>query len=132
MGKELKKILYVDDEEDIHVIVRFCLEELPNLELRSVYSGEEAIKTAIEFQPDLILLDVMMPNMDGISTFQALKLMPSFAHVPIVFLTAKAQKNEIEEYFKYGAIDVILKPFDTNTFTQNVQSIWRRYQQQRV
>lgn len=129
MIKNLKKILFVDDDEDIHLIVRMCLQEIPDLDLQSALSGEEGIKIAMQFQPDLILLDVMMPIMDGISTLQALKLIPAFAKTPIIFLTAKAQKNEIEEYFKLGVFDVIVKPFDPLTFAQNIQQIWEKYQQ---
>ena len=129
MTKDLKKILFVDDDEDIHLIVRMCLQEIPELDLQSAFSGEEGIKIAMEFHPDLILLDVMMPIMDGISTLQALNLIPIFAKTPIIFVTAKAQKSEIESYFKLGVFDVIVKPFDPLTFAQNVQQIWDKYQQ---
>lgn len=128
MTKELKKILYIDDDQDIHMIVDLCLREIPNVELKSAYSGEEGIRMAMDFRPDLILLDVMMPKMDGIATLQSLKLQPSFANTPVVFLTAKAQKNEIENYFKYGICDVIIKPFDPMTLGETVQKIWENYQ----
>lgn len=118
-----KKILFVDDDQDIHTIVTIVLQDLPNVELRSAFSGEEAIKMAMDFQPDLILLDVMMPKMDGIATLQALKLLPSMKDTRIVFITAKAQKNEIDDYFKYGILDVIIKPFDPITFPEIVQKI---------
>lgn len=81
----------------------------------------------MEFQPDLILLDIMMPKMDGIATLQAIKLLPSFVDVPVVFLTARAQKSEIKEYFKYGVIDVIVKPFDPISLPQIIQQIWEKH-----
>lgn len=124
MEKALQKILFVDDDPDIHVIVKISLRAIPNLDLRSAYSGEEALKMIMDFHPDLILLDIMMPKMDGIATLQAIKLLPSFANIPIVFLTAKAQKSEVEEYFKYGIVDVIVKPFDPTTLPKIVQKIW--------
>ncbi|MEI8365441.1 MAG: response regulator [Parachlamydiaceae bacterium] len=126
MTKELKKILFVDDDEDIHLIVTICLRDIPHVEVLSAYSGEEAVKSVMDFHPDLILLDVMMPKMDGISTLQALKLMPSVCTTPIIFITAKAQKNEIEEYLKYGVLDVIVKPFNPMTLAKEIQSIWDR------
>lgn len=127
MNPQLKKILFVDDDEGVHLIVKICLREIPNVKFRSVFSGEEAIKIAMDFQPDLILLDVMMPNMDGISTLKTLRLLPSLANTPVIFLTAKAQKSEIEEYFKYGVLDVIVKPFDPNTMAKSVVKAWEKY-----
>lgn len=127
MSYQLQKILFVDDDEDIHLIVKICLQDIPNLELRSCFSGEEAIKTALNFHPDLILLDVMMPGMDGISTLKAMRLIPSLTKTPVIFLTAKAQKNEIEEYLKYGIADVIVKPFEITTLVKDIEKIWYKY-----
>jgi two-component system OmpR family response regulator len=126
MDTALKKILFVDDDEDVHMIIEFCLREIPNVEIRSALSGEEAIGIAISFQPDLILLDVMMPKMDGIATLEALKLLPNSAKTPVVFITAKAQKSEIDGYIKYGVVDVIVKPFDAATLAETVQNIWKK------
>jgi CheY-like chemotaxis protein len=77
--------------------------------------------------PDLILLDVMMPRMDGIATLKALQLLPNLAHIPIIFLTAKAQKYEVEDYFKLGIADVIVKPFDPNTLGSAIVRIWETW-----
>ena len=84
---------------------------------------EEAVKIALEFQPDLMLLDVMMPKMDGIATLQAIKLLPSLVNTPVIFITARSQKDEIESYRKQGVLDVITKPFDPSTFAQNLIKI---------
>jgi len=127
MEQELKKILFVDDDEDIHFIVKLSLKRLPGVELQFAQSGEEAIKIALEFKPDLILLDVMMPNMDGITTLQGIKLMPSIAKTPVVFLTARAQQTEIKEYLNYGILDVIVKPFDPMTLGNLVEQIWSKH-----
>lgn len=131
MKKELKKILFIDDDEDIHLIVKICLREIPNVELRSAFSGEEGVNVVMDFHPDLVLLDVMMPKMDGISTLQTLKMLPSFGDTPVVFLTAKSQKNEIEEYLKYGVADVITKPFDPMTLSARVLQIWDKFNSSR-
>lgn len=128
MRKDLKKILFVDDDEDIHLILQFAFRGVPGLIVRSVLSGEEGIKAALEFQPDIILLDVMMPNMDGIATLQTLKVLPSLTNIPVIFLTAKAQKDEVESYFKYGIADVIVKPFDPETLINQVRTVWEKSQ----
>lgn len=127
MEKDLKKILFIDDDADIQFIVKMSLEEIPGIELRFALSGEEGIKSAMEFNPDLILLDVMMPNMDGIGTLKALKLLPTLAKIPVVFVTARAQKDELEEYIEMGALDVIVKPFDPIMLPKIVQKIWNNH-----
>lgn len=128
MSNGLKKILFIDDDEDIHLIVKLCFRDIAGLEFRSATSGEEGIRIAMDFLPDLILLDVMMPKMDGIATLQALKLLPKLSKTPVVFFTAKAQKAELEQYFKSGVEDVIVKPFDPMTLSKTVQAIWEKFQ----
>lgn len=128
MNKKLKKILFVDDDPDAHLIVKISLQELSDIELYTALSGEEAIKIALNTHPDLILLDVMMPDLDGIVTLQAIKLLPSLAKTPVVFLTARVQKNEIAEYFKCGILDVITKPFNPITLPETINQIWEKYQ----
>lgn len=128
MKNKLKKLLVVDDDEDILVIVRYSFAELQNVEVRYASTGEQAIQEALSFQPDMILLDVMMPKMDGIMTLNALKFFPSLANIPVVFFTAKVQKEELNNYSKLGIIDVIIKPFDPLLLADNVLQIWDRYQ----
>ncbi len=128
MSEGLKKILFIDDDEDIHMVVRLCFRDMPGLDFRAAISGEEGIQMAMDFLPDLILLDVMMPKMDGIATLQAMKHLPKLSKTPIVFFTAKAQKSDVEQYFKYGVEDVIVKPFDPMTLSKTVQTIWERFQ----
>ncbi len=126
--KPLTKILVVDDDEDLLRIVEYCFARMPSILLRCAHDGESALKVALEMDPDLILLDVMMVPMDGVAAFKALKLIPKLAKAPVVFLTAKAQKKEIEEYFHMGAADVIIKPFDPLTLPEVVMKIWERFQ----
>lgn len=125
----LRKLLVVDDDDDTLTIARYCLEGLSNVELRFAQSGEETIKVALDFFPDLILLDVMMPKMDGVETFKALKALKSLEKTPVVFFTANAQREEIRKFFDLGVIDVVIKPFDPMVFAKTVQNIWEKYNQ---
>ena len=127
--KLLNKILFVDDDPDILTIARYCLENSSDITVKYLNSGERAIQEALVFQPDLILLDVMMPNMDGISTLTAMRLLPSLAKIPVVFITAKVQKEELVNYSKLGILDVIIKPFDPLTLASTIQHIWIKYQE---
>lgn len=126
--KPLTKIIVVDDDDDILTIAKCCLQSLKNVEVVYVSSGEAAIREAIQFQPDLILLDVMMPKMDGMATLNAIRQIQAIAHIPIVFFTAKVQKEEIFSYLQVGVIGVIIKPFDPITLGAKLQAIWDKYQ----
>ena len=126
----LTKIMLVDDDDDTLTIAKYCLEQLQDVEIKYLHSGEEAVKEALSFNPDMILLDVMMPKMDGIATLKALRLLPSTAHVPVVFFTAKTQQEELSNYRQMGIVDVITKPFDPMTFATRILGIWDRYQSQ--
>lgn len=127
MSKELKKLLIIDDDEDIQKIVKFSFQDLKNVECFYALSGEEGIRLAVDNKPDLILLDVMMPNMDGIATLQAIKLLPSIKNTLVVFLTARAQKKEINKYLDLGIVDVIVKPFDPMSLGSQIKSIWDKH-----
>lgn len=106
------RILYVDDENDIREIAQMSLELDPEFEVRSCSSGIEALTDAADWQPDLILLDVMMPDMDGPETLRRLADSPLTASIPVVFITARTQTHEVERYLAMGAVGVIAKPFD--------------------
>jgi CheY-like chemotaxis protein len=120
----LERVLYVDDEPDIREIASMALELDGTIEVRACGSGQEAVEEAPRFRPDIILLDVMMPGMDGPSTLTALKQNADVAAVPIVFITAKAQPQEIERFRALGAVSVISKPFDPMTLANQVRLIW--------
>jgi CheY-like chemotaxis protein len=121
---ELQHILYVEDDPDIQAVAKMALEVVGGFTVKIFSSGEEAIQEAAAFAPDLILLDVMMPGMDGFETFKGLREISSLAEVPVVFMSAKVQSNEVEEYKTFGARDVIPKPFDPMTLADRVREIW--------
>jgi two-component system, OmpR family, response regulator len=119
----MTKILIVDDDEDILTISKFSLSALPELEVHCVMSGEEAVKESARLLPDLILLDMMMPKMDGLATLKAIRLIPSCLETPIVFFTAFSQSQDLEKILQLGVIDVIEKPFDPMQFPDIIQKL---------
>ena len=126
MARDLKKILYVEDEEDIRMVGEMSLADVGGFEVRSFASGAEAIAAAAQFVPDLIVLDVMMPGMDGPSALKALRALPGYAAVPAVFMTAKIMASEVAELKAAGAIEVVPKPFDPMTLPDEIRAIWSR------
>lgn len=126
MAEKLIKILYVEDEPDIQMVARLALETLGGFTVEVCSSGNEAIARAPEFQPQLILLDVMMPGMDGPKTLETLRGLSQTATTPAVFMTAKVQPAEVAQYKALGAVDVIPKPFDPMTLASIVEEIWSR------
>jgi len=127
MAPALSKILYVEDEPDIQAVARLALEALGGFVVETASSGKQAIAAAPAFAPDLILLDVMMPGMDGPATLKALRGLPAIAKTPIVFMTAKVQPQEIAGYKSLGAVDVISKPFDPMQLAATIRAIWDRH-----
>jgi two-component system, OmpR family, response regulator len=123
---ELRRILYVEDEKDIQTVIRLSLERLGGFELLVCDSGREAVEKAPAFAPDLILMDVMMPGMDGPATVSALKRLDGLAQTPFLFITAKVQTQEVNRLRELGAIDVISKPFDAMTLPQKLRDIWAK------
>ena len=120
----LKRILYVEDESDIQAIAKIALESVGGFTLMICSSGKEALEKAAEFAPELLLLDVMMPEMDGPSTLKLLRKIPDLNSVPAIFMTAKVQPSEVEELKTLGALDVIAKPFDPMTLAEQIKKIW--------
>jgi len=122
----LTTILYVEDEPDIRAIAELALQAIGGFSLTSCASGKEALSAARAEVPDLIVLDVMMPEMDGPETLRKLREIPSMVDVPAIFMTAKVQPDEIAEYRALGAVDVIAKPFDPLSLAQRINDIWHR------
>ncbi len=122
MESEVSRILYVEDEPDIRAIAKIALESLGGFTLQMCSSGEEALQVAIEFEPDLLLLDVMMPGMDGPATLEALRKLPGLALIPAIFMTAKVQPQEVAHFKSLGAVDVIAKPFDPMTLADSIKA----------
>lgn len=121
---DLKRILYVEDEPDIQAIAKLALEVVGGFELMVCSSGEEALECAESFAPDLFLLDVMMPGLNGPDTLRALQDIPAVAGLPAIFMTAKVQPAEVLTYKTLGAIEVIAKPFDPMTLSDQIKEIW--------
>ncbi len=123
-GGRLERILYVEDERDIQAVARIALETVGGFTLEVCSSGREALEKAEAFVPQLLLLDVMMPEMDGPTTLAALRKLPATASVPAIFMTAKVQPDEVRQYKEMGALDVIAKPFDPMALAGAIQQIW--------
>lgn len=122
---ELQRILMVEDDPDIQVVARLSLEAVGGYTVQVCSGGHEALRVIPEFAPDLILLDVMMPDMDGPTVLRELQANSNTKKIPVVFMTAKAQAHEVQSYLQMGALDVISKPFDPMTLSSTVASIWK-------
>jgi two-component system OmpR family response regulator len=114
MSRPLKRILLVEDDPDVQ-IVEVC------------ESADDALRTASSFSPDLILMDVMMPGIDGPSAVPAFRAIPATAGTPVVFMTARIQPNDVARYKELGCLDVISKPFDPASLPEALRVIWRRH-----
>ena len=119
------KILYVDDEDDIREIAQMSLELEPEFEVHLCSSGAQALDKAASWQPDLILLDVMMPEMDGPETLRRLAADEQTAAIPVAFITARTQTHQVERYLAMGAVGVIAKPFDPMKLAADVMDLLR-------
>ncbi len=115
------RILHVDDEPDIREVVELSLALDPEFSVRGCSSGGDALIAAADWSPDLILLDVMMPSMDGPTTLAHLRERPQTARIPVVFMTARAQPRELDHFVSLGAEGVIAKPFDPMTLAKAVR-----------
>ena len=121
---ELPKILHVEDDADIREIARLALNVIGGLEVVQCESGTEAIASAPDIAPDLFLLDMSMPDMDGIETLNALRALPGMADIPAIFMTARAQSSEHADLLKQGGDAVIVKPFDAMTLADRIKDFW--------
>ena len=119
MGQR-KRILYIEDETDLQWLVKHILESVGDFEVMVCGSGAEGLRSMEDFAPDLVLLDVMMPEMDGFSVLRALRARPESVAVPVVFLTARTQEGD--EYLALGANGVIAKPFEPSRLVEQVRA----------
>ncbi len=115
-----KRILVIDNEEYIQEVAQICLETVADWEVMIAGSGLEGITRAAAEQPDAILLDVMMPDLDGIATFQRLQASPTTAQIPVILLTAKVQASDRRRYTELGIKATIAKPFDPLSLASQV------------
>lgn len=125
--RELRKVLYVEDDDDIRMLAQLALESVGGMHVLACSTGMDAIAKGPAFEPDLILLDAMMAGMDGPETLTGLRALPALAHVPAMFMTAKVQPAEVAALRATGAIDVIAKPFDPMTLASVIRSSWQAY-----
>lgn len=123
---QLSRILLVEDDPDIQAVACMALETVGGFEVKMCNCGADALENVREFAPDLILLDVMMPGLDGPTTLEELRRLDEIAMTPVVFMTAKVQAAEKSHYCELGAVDVIAKPFDPMSLAATVQGIWDR------
>ncbi|MBB1438857.1 response regulator [Shewanella sp. SG41-4] len=122
---KLDKILHVEDDESIRIIVEMALVDICGFTLLACDGGQEAISQVEAFTPDLILLDAMMPGMDGIQTLNEIRKKPNCLNIPVVFMTARIQESEKQEYLDVGAVAVIEKPFDAMSLGDRLESIYQ-------
>jgi len=120
----LREILYVDDEPDIREIVQMSLGLAPGLSVVTADSGVRALQSMQTYKPDLVLLDVMMPGMDGPMTLQQMRSSPELQSIPVIFMTAKAMPQEVARFRAMGAAAVIGKPFDPMLLAEHLFAVW--------
>ena len=118
-----KRVLIIDDEDDIREVAQMSLETMAGWEVQTARSGKEGLEMALAGRPDVVLLDVMMPDMDGPTTFQEFKARPETSHIPVVLLTAKVQKTEQGQFSAMGFKAILAKPFDPVTLADQLAEI---------
>jgi len=122
----LSKVLVVEDDVDIQKVVRMSLKVRGTKDVVVVSNGEECLAVAADVKPDLILLDVMMPKLDGYQTCRRLKQNPETKAIPVIFLTAKAQQFEMKQGLDAGALGYLVKPFDPMTLHDQIVAMLSR------
>jgi CheY-like chemotaxis protein len=118
-----QKVLIIDDEDDIREVAALSLESVAGWEVVTASSGSQGLARALEHQPDAILLDVMMPGMDGPTTFRELRKNPATAKIPVLLLTAKVQSSDQRRFADLGVEAVLFKPFDPLTLSDQIAGV---------
>jgi CheY-like chemotaxis protein len=123
----VRRVLIIDDEDDIREVAALSLEAIAGWEIATASCGADGIEMAQSFQPDAILMDVMMPGMDGPTTFRAMQQIAEIAHIPVLLLTAKVQGVDQRRFADLGVAAVLFKPFDPLTLAQQISTTlgWR-------
>lgn len=119
--------MLVEDDPDIQLVTRLSLDAGGGFDVRVCGSGAEAVESAHAWVPDLALLDLMMPGMDGIATMEALRKLPGLAAVPVIFFTASTQRQVHDELIGRGALGVIVKPIEPQALVEQICSLWQRH-----
>lgn len=123
---KLERIVHVDDDEDIRTLTKMALELVGHYQIEQFSSGEETLNAADRLQPQLFLLDYMMPGMSGEELFRRLRELPGFETVPAVFMTAKTEHSFAQRLIEEGALDVITKPFEIGELCQLIEAAWAK------
>jgi CheY-like chemotaxis protein len=123
-GRPLQSLFSVDDDDDIREIVELALGLDGSIRVSSSAGGEQALAEMREQRPDLVVLDVMMPGMDGPAMFDRMRADPQLQHIPVIFMTAKANPQEVARFRDLSAIGVIAKPFDPMALGAQVRALW--------
>lgn len=124
MSKKLRRITCIDDDDDILRVAQLCLEHMGGYDVTCFDSPRAALEQVVRERPDFILLDVMMPEMDGLRTLDCLRAQVKLHEVPIAFMSARVRPEEIADYQARGANGVIAKPFDPARLSEQVSTIW--------
>ncbi len=123
-SRPLNRVCYVEDDEDIQRIVRLSLEKLGKMTIEVIGDPMVAIERMTAFKPELVMLDWMMPGMDGPTLFRKMRETPETRELPVVFITAKASTRELDEVRKLGAVGTISKPFSPKDLPEQLRAIW--------
>jgi len=125
--EDLKRVMHVEDDESIRMITSITLESVGSLEVLSCESGFLALEKFEEFQPQVILMDVMMPDLDGPETLEKIKAQFDLSNIMVLFMTAKVQHEEVAHFKAIGGYAVIEKPFDPMTLSEKIQGFWESF-----
>ena len=128
-AQSLSHVACIDDDEDILRVAELTLELMGGFKVTTFSSGAAALAGLAAASPNLVLLDVMMPKMDGVATFEAMRKRDDLKSLPVIFLTAKIQPSERSQYEAMGASGVLAKPFDPATLAEEVERIWRGWRE---
>jgi len=125
-GRALRNVMYIDDEPDIREVVQLALSLAGGLSIQTCDSGDQGLTQMMKERPDLVLLDVMMPGMDGPTTLGKMRADAALSRIPVIFMTAKAMPQEVARFREMGAIGVIPKPFDPMMLARQVFALWEK------
>lgn len=125
--KPLQRILHAEDDQDIQFLLKMTFETFSDFTYICCDNGEELLQTLPSFKPDMILLDMMMPKMNGLETLACIKANPHTQHIPVIFLTAKIQPEEVSDYELRGAFAILFKPFELSELPTKLERLWQRY-----
>jgi len=127
MNIPLRTIMLVEDDPDLQLITRISLEVGGGYDVRVCGGGAEAVLTARAYPPDLILLDLTMPGMDGLATIAALRELPALTATPVIFFTANTQEEIRQDLLRRGALGVIVKPIEPDALVGQIRALWQKF-----